>query len=118
MTDTTTRKRGRPRVAALPNRTSVYLPDGPLEIANRLLPAFNGNASDMLTAALNALDDKIGVRRDLITAAVVAYWQAVQPDGSADPADNDRAESPHMLLSALLGEVEAQAIGLALRSIV
>ena len=70
----------------------------------------DGNESAAIAAALSTSTS----RGDLICQAVLDLAAAVEPDERYDPADDTRAEQPHLTLAALTDEVTARAIGDAL----
>ena len=73
----------------------------------------SGNWSTAITAYV----EHLATRETLIRQAILDLAATIEPDGAADPADDNRAEAPHQLLSALLDESAARAIGHALNDL-
>lgn len=76
-----------------------------------------GNASATIAAALEAYATMNDQRSNLIRQAVLELAAAAEPDERYDPAEDNRAEQPHLLLASLLDDQAAQAIGSALREL-
>lgn len=96
-------------------RKNIYVQDSAGALLSRLAADYHGgNESATIAAALDSYIMQLSTRGDLIRQAVLALAAAQQPDERFDPADDTRAEAPHLLLAALLDETAARAIGSAL----
>lgn len=96
-------------------RKNIYVQDAAGALLSRIAADYHsGNESATIAAALDVYLGSITTRGDLIRATVLALAAAQQPDERYDPADDNRAEAPHLLLAALLDETAARAIGNAL----
>lgn len=89
------------------SRKNIYLqPEERTLLATIAERYHNGKESAAIAAALRGYF----ARGDLIRDAVLALARAIEPDEQFDPADDTRAEEPHLLLAGLLDEVAARAI--------
>lgn len=96
-------------------RKNIYIQDSDAALLTRLAASYHGgNDSACIAAALTAYVEILTEREDVIRRAVLDLAAAQQPDERFDPADDNRAEAPHLLLAALLDETAARAIGSAL----
>lgn len=99
-------------------RKNIYVGEADRALLDRLAAEYHGgNDSAAYSAALHAYVATLAGREALIAQAVLDLAAAIEPDGAADPAEDERAERPHLLLAALLDESAARAIGHALNAL-
>jgi len=100
------------------DRKNIYISHADRALLDRLAADYHdGNDSAAYSAALHAYLAHLADREDVIAQAVLDLAAAIEPSDQIDPADDSRAEGPHLLLASLLDEPAARALGRALNAL-